>query len=255
MQPPPFEFKIETRARKAASRQNLPKTDEFYMVDPDSGDPYDAGIEIIDGELSGAKVVYSSRETLTPAFGSLDGIEEINLAGIQAAGLPVNLIPHTVFDAPVKLFIPVADDVDITAAGLAYHDGTQWLPAADADGNVLSDGEGWMVPGSRVNHAETRPALIEVQVYHFSGTQAVVFAAFDGTSKEGENDRTDGTHVFINANCFINSAAGGAEFGSAALIGLIGFVGFLILRRLNKALFLRLVILTEVFSVLRMRLL
>ena len=255
LQPPPFEFKIETRARKAASRQNLPKTDEFYMIDPDSGDPYDAGIEIIDGELSGAKVVYSSRETLTPAFGSLDGIEEINLAGIQSAGLPVNLIPHTVFDAPVKLFIPVADDVDITAAGLAYHDGTQWLPAADADGNVLSDGEGWMVPGSRVNHAETRPALIEVQVYHFSGTQAVVFAAFDGTSKEGENDRTDGTHVFINANCFINSAAGGAEFGSAALIGLIGFVGFLILRRLNKALFLRLVILTEVFSVLRMRLL
>ena len=274
LQPAPFEFKIETRARKAASRQNLPKTDEFYMIDPDSGDPYDAGIEIIDGELSGAKVVYSSREPLTPAFGSLDGIEEINLAGIQAAGLPVNLIPHTVFDAPVKLFIPVAEDVDITSAGLAYHDGTQWLPAADADGNVLSDGEGWMVPGSRINHAETRPALIEVQVYHFSGTQAFVFAAFDGTSDEGENNRTDGTHVFINANCFINSAAGGAEFGSAALIGLIGFVGFLIRLRLipcsllrgasfnrrkknefNKALFLRLVILTEVFSVLRMRLL
>ena len=33
LQPPPFEFKIETRARKAASRQNLRKTDEFYMID------------------------------------------------------------------------------------------------------------------------------------------------------------------------------------------------------------------------------
>jgi hypothetical protein len=85
-----------------------------------------------------------------------------------------------------------------------------------------------MVPGSRVNHAETRPALIEVQVYHFSGTQAVVFAAFDGTSEESEKERTDGTHVFVNANCFINSVVGGAEFGFAALIGLIGFVGFLI---------------------------
>ena len=228
LQPPAFEFKIETLARKAASRQNLPETDEFYMIDPNSGDPYDAGIEIIDGELSGAKVVYSSREPLTPAFGPLDGIEEINLDGIQAAGQPVNLIPHTVFDAPVKLFIPLAEDVDITTAGLAYHDGTQWLAAADADGNVLSDGEGWMVPGSRVNHAETRPALIEVQVYHFSGTQAVVFAAFDGTSEESEKERTDGTHVFVNANCFINSVVGGAEFGFAALIGLIGFVGFLI---------------------------
>ncbi len=228
LQPAPFEFKIETRARKAASRQNLPKTDEFYMIDTDSGDPYDAGIEIIDGELSGAKVVYSSREPLTPAFGSLDGIEEINLAGIQAAGLPVNLIPHTVFDAPVKLFIPVAEDVDITSAGLAYHDGTQWLPAADADGNVLSDGEGWMVPGSRINHAETRPALIEVQVYHFSGTQAFVFAAFDGTSDKGENNRTDGTHVFINANCFINSVSTDSEpvFWFIVVIGVLAFISF-----------------------------
>jgi hypothetical protein len=229
LQPPAFEFKIENLARKAASRQNLPETDEFYMIDPDSGDPYDAGIEIIDGELTGAKVVYSSREPLTPAFGSLDGIEEINLDGIQAAGQPVNLIPHTVFDAPVKLFIPVADDVDITTAGLAYNDGTQWLAAADPDGSVLSDGEGWMVPGSRVNHAETRPALIEVQVYHFSGTQAVVFAAFDGTSEEGEKDRTDGTHVSVNANCFINSVSTDSEpvFWFIVVIGVVAFISFL----------------------------
>jgi hypothetical protein len=229
LQPPAFEFKIENLARKAASRQNLPETDEFYMIDPDSGDPYDAGIEIIDGELSGAKVVYSSREPLTPAFGPLDGIEEINLDGILAAGQPVNLIPHTVFDVPVKLFIPVADGVDITTAGLAYHDGTQWLAAADADGSVLSDGEGWMVPGSRVNHAETRPALIEVQVYHFSGTQAVVFAAIDGTSEEGERNRTDGTHVSVNANCFINSVSTDSEpvFWFIVVIGVVVFISFL----------------------------
>ena len=41
-----------------------------------------------------------------------------------------------------------------------------------------------MVPGSRVNHAASSPALIEVQVYHFSGTQTVVFASFSGNREE-----------------------------------------------------------------------
>ena len=226
LQPYPFEFKIETRAQNAASGQNLPQTDDYYIDDPFFGDPnlYDAGIEIIDGALCGAKVVYSSREPQIPAFGPADGIEEINLAGIRTAGLPLNLRPHTVFDTPVKLFIPVVDDVDITTAGLAYHDGTQWLPAADADGNVLAGGEGWLVPGSRVNHTDSRPALIEVQVYHFSGVQAVVF----GTKEEEEKPPDhDGSGVVVFASCFINSAAAGAGFGIFELIGFLVFIGVL----------------------------
>jgi hypothetical protein len=97
--------------------------------------------------------------------------------------------------------------------GLAYHDGTQWLPAADAAGNVLSGGEGWMVPDSRVNHVASNPVLIEVQVYHFSGTQAVVFAAFDGTREEedrppGEN--RSGAVVFVS--CFVDSVSSDSKF-------------------------------------------
>ena len=224
LQPHAFEFKIETCAQNAASGQNLPQTDEYYIDDPFFGDLdlYDAGIEIIDGALSGAKVVYSSRETQIPAFGPADGIEEINLAGIRPAGLPLNLRPHTVFDMPVKLFIPVADDVDITTAGLAYHDGTQWLPAADADGNVLAGGEGWLVPGSRVNHTDSRPALIEVRVYHFSGVQAVVV----GTPEEEEKPPDhDGSGVTVFASCFINTTAGGADFGFAETLGFIVLLG------------------------------
>jgi hypothetical protein len=134
--------------------------------------------------------------------------------------MPLSLLPHTVFDTAVKLFIPVPEEADIFSVGLAYHDGTQWLSAVDADGNVLAGGEGWMVPGSRVNHAETNPALIEVQVYHFSGTQAVVL----GTTEEEEkppiqDDDGSGTVIFIS--CFINSAAEGADFGLAALIGIV----------------------------------
>ncbi len=222
LQPQPFAFKIETRAQNAASGQNLPQTDDYDIDDPYSGDPnlYDAGIEIIDGALSGAKVVYSSREPRIPAFGPADGIEEINLAGIRAAGPPLNLRPHTVFDVPVKLFIPVMDDVGITTAGLAYHDGTQWLPAADADGNVLAGGEGWLVPGSRVNHTDSRPALIEVRVYHFSGVQAVIGGS--GTTEEEEKPPHHGSGAVVYATCFINTtAAGGADFGFVAFIWVI----------------------------------
>jgi hypothetical protein len=178
LRPAAFEFRIESAAQHAASEQNLPETEDFYPADTDSGGSVYAGIQVVEGELAGAKIVYNSNEPLTPQFGSQDGIEKADIDGFEVAGMPLNLVPHTVFNTPVTLFIPVPAEVDIFSVGLAYHDGTQWLPAADAAGNVLPGGEGWMVPGSRVNHTDTDPALIEVQVYHFSSTQTVFFAAF-----------------------------------------------------------------------------
>ena len=149
---------------------------------------------------------------------------------MRAAGPPLNLTPHSVFDIPVIVFIPVFHDVDITAAGLAYNDGTQWLQAADADGNVLAGGEGWMVPGSRINHRETRPALIEVQVHHFSGIQAVTFTG--GQLNEDEkNQNNSGTRVVVFASCFIDAASGGANVGwPVVLLGVV-VVFFLIIRQ------------------------
>jgi len=236
LQPLPFEFRIETPVRMAVFKQNLPQTDAFYIEERLPGDFHDAGIEILNGELCGAKVLYSNREPLTPAFGSADGIEEIDLAGVRAAGPPLNLTPHSVFDIAVKVFIPVDDDVDIADAGLAYYDGTQWLQAADADGNVLAGGEGWLVPGSRINHRETRPALIEVQVHHFSGVQAVAFTG--GLTEDEENKNDSGTRVVIFASCFINAVAGSADFGwPAALIGII-VAGLLIFRKDRHFIFL-----------------
>ena len=207
LQPAPFEFKIESNTEKTASQQNLPKTNEFYALDPLSGDNCDAGIEVVEGHLRGAKVIYSSLEPLTPEFGSLSAIEKLNLEGVRAVGMAVNLMPHTVFDTPVTLFLPISEDVDIRSVGLAYHDGTQWMPAVDADGNVLPGAEGWMVPGSMVNHAESSPPLIELQVHHFSAAQAVVFGTFDGTRDEEKDKDHSGSNVTVYASCFINSAA------------------------------------------------
>jgi hypothetical protein len=185
LKPAPFEFKTESAASRAASSQNQPETRDFYGVDPDSGGSLDAGIELVEGELAGAKILYNSYEPLTPQFGPYNGIEKVNIEGSEAVGMPLSLAPHTVFDTPVKLFIPVPEEADISLVGLAYHDGTQWLPAADADGNVLAGGEGWLVPGSRVNHTDSRPAL------------------------------------------FINTTAGGADFGIFARIGFLVFIGVL----------------------------
>jgi hypothetical protein len=227
LQPAAFEFKIESAAEQAVSQQNLPKTEEIYVFEQPFSDRHDAGIQVVEGELAGARVMYNSWEPLTPKFESPDGIEQLNLAGAKAVGAPVNLAPHTVFDTPVMLFIPVPEDVDIRSVGLAYYDGTQWLPAADAAGNVLAGGEGWMVPGSRVNHVASSPALIEVQVYHFSGTQTVVFASFDGTREEEDKppgESRSGAVVFVS--CFVDSVSFDSRSPSWPL-GL--FVGMIIL--------------------------
>ncbi len=225
LQPAAFEFKIESAAQRAASRQNRPKTEEIYAVDPDSGGSHDAGIQVVEGELAGARVMYNSNEPLTPQFGSQGEIEKVNIEGLEAVGMPVNLAPHTVFDTPVKLFVPVPEDADILSVGLAYHDGTQWLPAADAEGNVLPGGEGWMVPGSRVNHTESSPALIEVQVYHFSGTQTVVFASSDGTREEEDRppgESRSGAVVFVS--CFVDSVNPDSRSASWPLSLIVGMI-------------------------------
>jgi hypothetical protein len=223
LQPAAFEFKIESVAEQAAARQNLPETEEIYLSDQPFSDRHDASLQVVEGELAGARVMYNSREPLTPKFESADGIEEVDLAGFEAVGSRVNLAPHTVFDTPVTLFIPVPEDVDIHSVGLAYYDGTQWLPAADAKGNVLAAGEGWMVPGSRVNHAASSPALIEVQVYHFSGIQTVVFASFSDTREEDRYSGTSGSSAHVYMSCFVDSVS----FNSKIWLWVILVVGVL----------------------------
>jgi len=211
LQPAPIEFKIESSADKAAARQNVPNTTEFYANDSFIGGSIDTGIAVVDGKLAGAKLFYSSLEPLTPEFGNPDEMPPIGRGDMQAAGLPINLLPHTVFDRPVRLFIPVTDDIDIRTVGLAYYDGIRWLPAADAEGIVLPGGEGWMVAGSRINHEESSPPLIEVQVYHFSAAQAVIFARLSDTSEEDRRSHNSNANVFIS--CFINSVAEDPSFG------------------------------------------
>jgi hypothetical protein len=59
-----------------------------------------------------------------------------------------------------------------------------------------------MVPDSRVNHNETDPATIEIQVYHFSGAQAGSFSAGGGGGGGGGGSGGGG-------GCFITAASYG----------------------------------------------
>ncbi|GAJ20959.1 unnamed protein product, partial [marine sediment metagenome] len=85
------------------------------------------------------------------------------------------------------------------------YNGTGWVLACDANGNVQPDGEGWMVPGSRVNHNDSTPPTIEIQLYHFSGILAGIFG-FGGGDGGGGNPGGGG-----GGGCFIATAAYGSS--------------------------------------------
>ncbi|MBT8351654.1 MAG: hypothetical protein KJO26_10540 [Deltaproteobacteria bacterium] len=84
----------------------------------------------------------------------------------------MNLLPPTIFTTPVKLFIPCPGVNDVSILSIYYYNGTNWVMACDASGNVQAGYEGWMVSGSRVNHNNGSPSTIEIKVYHFSAVIA-----------------------------------------------------------------------------------
>jgi len=225
-----FRFKIESDPGHSADFDRIP---DYEFIDTDDfrpEAPYDSGMEILSGDLEGAKIIYNSKEPLTPGFGPIDEIEALNYEDSQSVGVPLNLLPHTVFHTPVKIFIPFPEDTDISQMEIFFHNGVEWRPACDIDGNALPGGIGWMVPGSRVNHVESSPPLVEIQVYHFSAAQGVVVVNTTGTSGT-TNDRVDtgrsgGVAV---VTCFIETAAYDMRPvpGLLAILWVLGILGLL----------------------------
>jgi subtilisin family serine protease len=198
-----IDFNVETVAEHDAARDpaNLPDSSAVGIGDPDMGASED-GIRVDSGDLEDAKVIYDSSERRTPAFGPIAEIPPLNISGSGAVGVPMNLQPPTVFDVPVRIFMPCPGYTDVSRLSVYYYNGSNWVRAGDAAGNVLTGADGWMVPGSRVNHNETDPATIEIQVYHFSGAQAGTFSAASSTGGGGGGG--GGGSI-----CFITAAAHG----------------------------------------------
>ena len=77
-----------------------------------------------------------------------------------------------------------------------------------------------MVAGSRVNHMESSPSLIEIQVYHFSAAQAVgsVSAAIVADNSSGGGGSTGGSSSGGGGGCFISSAGEESWVSSLGLL-------------------------------------
>jgi len=166
-----YQFRIETQEQHdyAHDPLNLPDSGPVAPDDPGLGGPYDTGIQVNSGDLEGAKIIYASNARMIPSFGPAD---EIPPLGAADAGVPMNLQPLTVFNTPIKIFIPYPGSNDVSDLAIYLYTGGKWVCACDSKGRVRPGGEGWMVPGSRVNHNESNPSTIEIKVYHFSAVQA-----------------------------------------------------------------------------------
>jgi len=222
-----FEFNIESEEEHILAMSNLP---EFVFYESAaSGPEYNSGVEVVSGKLAGARIEYDSAEPLTPIFGPLNEIEGVAASGTEDVWVPVNLMPHTVFDNPVKIFIPAPPGYDISQIGIYYYNGMEWQPACDKYGTLLPGGEGWMVAGSRVNHFAASPPLIEIQVYHFSAAQGGVVFVDSGEISSSGVGSSGGGGGGGGVACFIDTAAHAYDskpaFGFLALLWVICILG------------------------------
>jgi hypothetical protein len=195
-----YEFKIETETEHDEALANSPDTIPLPPTDINI-EGYDAGIQIISGDLEGARIIYDSSGPVTPLFGPIDEMPDLGVRGARGVGAPLNLQPPTVFTTPATLFIPCPGQEDVSNLTVFLYNGVEWVLACDAEGNVQPDGEGWMVPDSRVDHNHTAPPTIEIQVYHFSGAWAASRIMGGG-----------------GGGCFIATAAFGSPFETHVVI-------------------------------------
>ena len=168
-----FYFQIESETEHDQAQFYQPDSGPVDPGDPALTGPYNAGIQVNSGNLEGAQIFFNANEPVTPRFGPENELPELVVAGEEIVGIPMNLQPPNVFNTPVKIFVPCPGFMDVSRIKLYLYDGTAWVPALDENGNVLAGGIDFMVPNTRVNHNNGAPSAIEIQVYHFSGLQAM----------------------------------------------------------------------------------
>jgi hypothetical protein len=228
-----FNFQIESGAEHVAAAKNMPQTVMLDPSDPILEGVYDTGIEVVSGDLAGAKIVYTSNEPLAPRFGPVDEMAPFNADDLESIGAPMNLQPHTIFNTPVRIFIPNPTRSELSEVGIYYYNGLQWQHACDTDGNVLDAGFGWMQAGSRIAIDDDDPALIAIDVHHFSGVQTVVFASFNSTKDDDRDHSGSSATVFVS--CFID-AAGSDNISVLWMVAAVGLllVGLIGIRKSKK---------------------
>jgi hypothetical protein len=167
-----FDFQIESETQHDQAQFYQPDSGPVDPGDPALTGPYNNGIQVNGGDLEGARILFNSSEPVPPRFGPVNELPPLLAADEEIVGIPMNLQPPTVFNTPVKIFVPCPGYTDVSRILLYLYNGTSWVPALDENGNVLAGGIDFIKPNSRVNHNNGAPSTIEIQVYHFSGIQA-----------------------------------------------------------------------------------
>ena len=222
-----FNFQIESNAEHVAATENMPQTVMLDSSDPILEGVYDTGVEVVNGDLAGAKIVYVSSEPLAPRFGPVDEMAPLSADDLDVIGALINLQPHTIFNTPVRIFIPHPSRSDLSEVDIYYYNGLQWQHACDTYGNVLDAGFGWMQANSRMVLDDDDPSMIAIDVHHFSGIQTVVFAGFNGTrTKDGDKDHS-GSSATVFVSCFIG-AAGSDNLSALWVFTAVGLALFFI---------------------------
>ncbi len=228
-------FKIESEEEHAVALADTPPSTES-ADDPVIGQntiAADPGTAI-----EGAKIIYGNLEPVTPRFGPLEEIPNLDI--IEGVGVPLNLQPANVFVKPVTVFIPCPGETDLGILEIyVFNPAIGWQASWETDGCI--------VPGSRVNHGPddpdpTEPPTIEVQLNHFSGVQAgrpaelILPSAGAGDEELAGKGGTGGGG---GGGCFITAASGGSQKLKVAPLAFIqlltvGFAGFVGIRRKLK---------------------
>ena len=185
-----YRFEIETESEHSDATDSL-RMPEYTVLegdDPDFDDDdyiYDSGFQMIPDEQPGAKLIYHSSD-VTPKISPLEDLPFFDVTGANAIGIPMNLGPPTIFSVPVKLIIPVPEDVSVKALSIYVHNGKEWVLGCDTSGKSPNL-DGWLVPGSRVNGKNR----IEFKVYHFSGIQTALLGEGGGADASRNNSSAE----------------------------------------------------------------
>jgi subtilisin family serine protease len=172
-----FDFQIESETEHDQAQFNQPDSGPVDPNDPAQLWPFNTGIQVNSGNLEGAKIFYNSIEPVTPRFGPENELPPLSVTNEEIVGIPLNLQPPNVFSTPVKVFVPCPGFIDVSGIKLYLYNGTAWVPALDESGNVLPGGIDFIVPNTRINQNNGFPSAIEIQLYHFSGIQAISTAS------------------------------------------------------------------------------
>jgi hypothetical protein len=172
MQVHTYSFAVETKQDHNEAFKASPETVALQSDSSILKDLYDTGFKVISGALKGMMVIFNNSEPVKPELGPSDEIPLLNVDGINAVGEVLNLQPPTVFNIPVRVFIPCPGYSDLSKVNVYLFDRSSWLLGCDGQGKVQNAALGWMVEGSRVDHPDLSPPAIEISLYHFSAVQA-----------------------------------------------------------------------------------